>query len=245
MGIQINQVLILIPCCKTKGRGPGIVKCEKRVEDYLPSEAREKLSDARQRVRRLPDCKIESEEMVAALDRYNGFLYTVPDFKTAVMNFVEKGGHLLIVSALYGLLRPEEKICDYELKMDKSYKLWKTCFEEILKGYISHNQIRSVVGVFSKSSKYWKLLESVDWKRDPRGELEEVFLCYPVCSKRGCQWRVPRAQGVVVRETMNRMVEEGSVSSIREVIPKKINEVEGVEEIKVEQFFPDEGKLTD
>ncbi len=173
-----EEVLVLIPCCSGKKGRSRYFETERRVEDFISEDTANLLYRGRE------ECSEDidgSEGLIQALARYDGFLYSAEfestDFKPLVAQAVkEKGMHLLIVSASYGLLRPEEKIGMYDKTMGERRKYWSDKIYRILGDYVSQNGIKAVYGFFGKSTPYMDVVRKTDWSSL---DVKDVKLFYP------------------------------------------------------------------
>jgi hypothetical protein len=136
--------LVLFPCSRSKhGTGPLLPK--RTIDEFLDNETFAMLETRRRHAFAHPRVRCNREsELIPALARYSGWAYRVDRFKELVQRAVETGTHCLIVSAGYGLLRPEEPICDYDAKIEHTRSIWRDCLPRILSTYIAHNGIHRV-----------------------------------------------------------------------------------------------------
>lgn len=120
------MVMILIPCSdkKTPG-GTSVYDASTSIYSMLPPELRERLLACRAELAALAGLPLGPDfgnnqrpaiEYLPACERYRGKLYraaniTIDDIK----RWPEK--RVVIMSALYGMLLPEEMIRDYDLSM--------------------------------------------------------------------------------------------------------------------------------
>jgi hypothetical protein len=123
------------------------------------------------------DC---GSELIPALARYTGWAYRVDQFKELVKEAVEAGAHCLIVSAGYGLLRPEESIHDYDAKIEHTGSIWRDCLPRVLSTYVSHNGIQRVFVACSR--RYAEVIRGCAW---PRGIEIWCLPTLPVGSRTG------------------------------------------------------------
>lgn len=85
-----------------------------------------------------------------AIDRYNGEFYKDGLRELLLAKIQNYNLHVLIVSGLYGLLRYDDDIMDYHLKIDQGgiNKFWGKGSKNVIKNaivdYISQNKISSI-----------------------------------------------------------------------------------------------------
>ena len=175
---MVEKVLILIPCSKSKKSG-GAPFYERAncIVNYLSQSAERRLIELRRRVAVAlretlgPDVGVETTEtqikFMRAYDRYSGNLYSkISKSAWEKLNRSQNLG-LVIVSALYGILKHNELIRDYNRAMDRDkvegvlLKTWWNTqgLHEILLDYIADNEIKVVHDFLSKnySEAIWPL----------------------------------------------------------------------------------------
>jgi len=201
-----EDVLVLIPCCAEKEVTQDYFDSEKSINEFLSEESKSLLNEGRNECSE--DLVKESKPIqIQAFGRYNGNLYSSSlqfehppsgvskncRFKSVVSNMIkDKGMHLLIVSASYGLLRPEERIKDYNKKMGERISTWRYRIPKILADYISENDIQAVYGFFGRTTPYKKIIEKTEWSSL---DVKEVKLFYPINYTGGPQRTVPTLSG--------------------------------------------------
>jgi len=104
---------------------------EKADEVYVGGDA-ERPRNAWLRNRQLLSCRT-----VCAMKRYRGSLYQQIDDEVVEGIMLGRFSNLLIVSALFGMIKPTDKIPDYDLMMKDMapngtyiYNYWKSAFED-------------------------------------------------------------------------------------------------------------------
>ncbi len=128
-----NRTAILIPCCKTKMPGgeryqQGAFGSRKELSEKVREEVLEGRrailrgllkSRTESGVREGPDFGGQDLDGLyrPSWQRYRGFLYGALPNREILARKKHEGPRLLILSALYGPLDPEEMIQDYELQM--------------------------------------------------------------------------------------------------------------------------------
>lgn len=122
--------------------------------------------------------------LVPALALYTGNPYKVRGFREHILWALNIGTHCLIVSAGYGLLRPEEPIHRYSARIQVTRKIWRDRLSRILCDYITRNMIRKAF--ISCSRDYAQLLF----------ELPQIL---PALDLRWNIPRLPRGQGAQVK----------------------------------------------
>lgn len=102
-------------------------------------------------------CQQNPVKYMMAIDRYDGILYT-KEIKLLLKEKAKKGLHILIISGLYGVLKYDDHIIDYQLDINKGgFKVWKNnkndCIGNVLGEYISNNEIKyeNVTAVLSNT----------------------------------------------------------------------------------------------
>jgi len=182
-----KRALILIPCCKTKTVNPTCQHLSQPLYEVV--EMRNKLIDllkATPALREKPENKKgvlnPDAPITGAVDLYNGRFYKKT--KKALLDILgEKYPHVrvLIVSALYGLVKLDEGIKEYELTMTdklanrmKVYRFWqKEGLWRILLEYIHKNQITHIWSLLPGSLQFpyhqvfldlWKILKNTPIK---------------------------------------------------------------------------------
>ncbi len=158
--------LILFPCSAGKNdevyREIFEEREEKRAIDYIKT-TKYLLTSGREGM----SSSIDPNSLVlSALDRYDGHLYNSSQgFRNTIKEAYSKNNiHILILSAVYGILTPSERIHNYNKKMDAMY--WRRHgLPKIIEEYIEQNNITHVYGLFSRTTDYIKIMKSVDWKQ--------------------------------------------------------------------------------
>jgi len=145
-----NPDLILIPCCQSK-KGNARISDHKRVADFIGQDMYDLLCEGRRLAfKRDHVCIKETSPLVPALDLYTGHLYRVDRFRESLLKALEGGTHCLILSAGYGLLRPEEPIHWYEAQMQNTRPVWRNRLDKVLSHYLERNRIGTVFVACSK-----------------------------------------------------------------------------------------------
>ena len=193
-GRDLSDVLLLIPCCKRKrGNGlhpPAIVSPPLNSE--LSPSALTMLNEGRsQVVDQHRDAFDFTRDVRPAMVWYTGIMYETTGFRDALDAAFERGLHCLIVSAGYGLLRPDDPIRYYDLKMEKTLGIWRRKLPQILEDYISRIGERRVFGALS--AKYYEAVAGA------QGRLSGVeFRRYEPCNPGRGQRRALEALGHAV-----------------------------------------------
>ena len=106
---------------------------------------------------------IDEPYYMMAIDRYDGILYT-KKVKELVKEKIKEGLHVLIISGLYGILKYDDHIIDYQLEIKTGgFNVWKknniNCISDILEKYISDNKIKHENITVILSGEYMKAFE--------------------------------------------------------------------------------------
>lgn len=136
--------------------------------------------------------------LTPALALYSGNQYKVEGFKDMVAEMIRSGGHCLVISGGYGLIRAEEPIHEYEAEITSNRKYWMDVIPEVLADYIQRNQIiRVYIGC---SSSYSAVLKRQGWSGNA-----EVFWCLPrlPAGEGGAMVKVPRLTGEAIVELVS------------------------------------------
>jgi hypothetical protein len=163
-GLNDKRILILFPCSgakqKTVFRETFDKTEEKKVVEFIEN-TRGYLLKGREG---LLDYIDKNSPLAAALDRYNGNLYKIDNFRETVKKAcLKKDVHILIMSGAYGILLPAERTHYYERSIIARY--WKqNRLPEVIEEYIEKNKITHVYGFFSLTTDYMKIMRSIDWQ---------------------------------------------------------------------------------
>lgn len=163
----MGRVLILIPCSKSKRKGgTPAYNASSSIINYLTSSSKEHLLRLRKRLFEYfsiqfgqdVDCQEHSYTInyTEAYKRYKGQIYRQISSSSWDKLIKNPGLDLVIVSALYGLLRYDEPIQYYDMSMKnkighRTLKTWwrKNGLCAILKDYIYRNNISEIHNVLS------------------------------------------------------------------------------------------------
>lgn len=102
---------------------------------------------------------INSWELLPAIERYTGIMYTAIDYKWMSQNWKKYfSDHFVILSWMYGILKPEDRIRNYKLPIETKwlFLFWWERITEIL----NNQQSDIIVNMLPKS--YEKM---IDWKK--------------------------------------------------------------------------------
>ncbi len=193
-----GEVLVLLPCSGGKGSGPEIFENDKTVLQFVDAKMADIILEGRNRCSM--DLNTRSSK-ISALARYEGTLYTVdPALKRQLAHMIETDGlHVLIISASYGLLRPEERIHLYNATMQKRLGVWGRRVPMAIEDYVRRQGIREVYGFFGKSTAYMSVVRRVPWSQmAEEGAIEEVKLFHPENCPRPALRTVPEACGIAL-----------------------------------------------
>ena len=194
---DLSDVLLLIPCCGRKKEGglPPRINSGPLGTELSGSSVR-LLEEGRQWAFLVKPNALQTESpLLPAMVWYKGNPYKVPGFRAALDSAFEGGLRCLIVSAGYGLLRPDEPIHKYNLQMAQTLSIWKRRLPEILADHISRNGVKRVFGALS--AKYFEAVADV------QGRARDVeFRWYRPHHPRGtpgsAMQEVPRKLGLAV-----------------------------------------------
>lgn len=159
---NLSDVLLLIPCCASKsgrGRAPAVESAP--LGTAFPARAVALLEDGRRLVAdKFPERFDLGSRLQPAMVWYTGIIYETTGFRDTLDTAFERGMHCLIVSAGYGLLRPDDPIHKYNLKMSGTLTIWRDRLPQVLADYISSNGGRRVFATMS--SDYCKAIVGVE-----------------------------------------------------------------------------------
>jgi hypothetical protein len=194
---NLGDVLLLIPCCSNKdGNGlPPRVRSAP-LDTELSEEAFDLLREGRRLVAEKYSERFElASPLYPAAVWYTGNPYKLPGFRESLDSAFERGMRCLIVSAGYGLLRPDDTIHKYNVKMSETLTVWGSRLPQVLADYISRNGIKRVFGAMSK--KYYEAVADV------RSRLSDVEFhwCvphHPRGAPGSAMQEVPKAAGLAV-----------------------------------------------
>jgi Peroxide stress protein YaaA len=148
---DLSDVLLLIPCCGSKkgdGRAPAVGSPVLESDSTSPAGAL--LEEGRRLVaERYADRFDFGSPLLPAMVLYTGNPYKLPGFRERLDSAFGRGMRCLIVSAGYGVVRPDEPIHKYNLQMAQTLPIWKRRLPQILAGYISRNGVKRVFGALS------------------------------------------------------------------------------------------------
>jgi len=195
-GRDFSDVLLLIPCCKRKqgNRHPAIVSPP--LDSELSPSALTMLNEGRRQV--VDQHRVAFDftgDVRPAMAWYTGIMYETRDFRDALDAAFQRGLHCLIVSAGYGLLRPDDPIHYYDLKMEKTLGIWRRKLPQILEDYISRIGVRRVFGALS--AKYCEAVADVQG-RAPPVEFRWYRPHHPRGTPGSAMQEVPRKLGLAV-----------------------------------------------
>jgi len=195
-GTDLSDVLLLIPCCGRKkegGPGPRIKSVALGTE--LSGSSVRLLEEGQQQAFLKPKALQAESPLLPAMVWYKGNPYKVPCFRAALDSAFQGGLRCLIVSAGYGLLRPDDPIHKYNLRMAETLQIWKRRLPEILADYISRNGVKRVFGALS--AKYFQAVADVQG-RAPDAEFRWYHPHHPRGTPGSAMQEVPRKLGLAV-----------------------------------------------
>lgn len=158
----LQEVLLLIPCCGSKkGTSPRPQITSASLHDELSLTSIALLDEGRQLTfSRAPNVIDLSSPLLPAVAWYTDKPYCVPGFRQSLDTALRLGVRCLIVSAGYGLLRPDDPIHKYDLKMRQTLGIWRQRLPRILADYVRRNGIRRMFGVLS--AKYYEAVAQAE-----------------------------------------------------------------------------------
>jgi 5-methylcytosine-specific restriction protein A len=108
------------------------------------------LENGRQLVRtRRPERFDSNSPYLPAMTWYTGILYSWPGLRQRLDKAFGRGVRCLIVSAGYGLLRPDDSINWYNLQMGQTLSIWNKILPLVLADYATRNGCGRIFGVLS------------------------------------------------------------------------------------------------
>jgi hypothetical protein len=171
--------LVVWPCCSGKD-GASSGRPPHRIVDLLSPTAANLLRRGRRDAFRCLNNELDrSSELVPALDRYNGHLYKVPEFRPFVEDLLVDRSHALIESAGLGFVHPYELIHDYDASMNDSdtAAVWREILPYVLADYITRHHISRIF--LAVSGKYDQVLVAAGRGQIWARHVDEVFRYIP------------------------------------------------------------------
>tara|TARA_B100001971_G_C18227586_1_gene561616 strand:+ start:767 stop:1417 length:651 start_codon:yes stop_codon:yes gene_type:complete len=150
-----------MPCCGRKKGVDDLFNKPKSFINSLDKGCSKKFIETRSIIKYHPKFSKRFKECsLSALSLYTGNMYS-KEFKNTIRNNLDKKFDLLIMSAGYGFVRPDEVIESYNIEMRETYSYWKKCLPNILMSYLKSKDITEVEGVFSASGAYIKVARAI------------------------------------------------------------------------------------
>ena len=149
--------LFMVQCCSAKDGEREMFSEHRSVLDDLPPAAAKELIALRRRVKSARADQF-GRKRLTSLALYTGHLYTEAT-KRLILD-PPADVRFLIMSGGYGLLRPDEVIEKYNVRMDQTYSVWKAGLPNILNDYVTSNGIAAVHGIVSRTSRYRGILDA-------------------------------------------------------------------------------------
>jgi hypothetical protein len=140
--VDLSQTLLVIPCSGEKkgAADPGLALGS--VGDLLGPVERQLLLQGRQLAFERPGITLDrSTPLRPALAWYTGQPYRTNGVRDALAEAIRQGLHCLIISAGYGVLRPEEPIHWYNAQIARTRPVWARRLPTILADYVRRQQI--------------------------------------------------------------------------------------------------------
>ena len=132
--------LFLIQCCSAKDGEREIFSKQRSVLADLPPADAKSLIELRSRVKSKHADKFGVKRLTS-LALYTGYLYT--EVTKRLLLDPPADVRFLIMSGGYGLLRPDEVIDKYNVRMDQTYSVWKAGLPAILDAYVTSQRYYS------------------------------------------------------------------------------------------------------
>jgi hypothetical protein len=173
LGEDASRTLLIVPCSAGKKGRHDIGLAPRRIDEFLSPESIAVLQEGRTRAfRRTGNWIDRSSQAWPALGRYSGQPYRTGDVRAGLANHVRAGGHCLILSGGYGLIRPEEPIHEYEAPMSRTSGVWNRRLGAVLRDYVARHRIRRTFAAFSRTyaSTVPDRLADEDWRAIPQVE---------------------------------------------------------------------------
>jgi len=178
---DLSSSLLLIPCSGGKNGYPIPSLPTRRIADLLGPQAASALTEGRLLAEH---CIDKTSALRQSLGYYTGQPYAAPEFRDLLFDALQRGLHCLIVSAAYGLLRPEEPIHKYSAQMGAMLRIWRCRLPVVLRDYVRQNGIRRTFGAFSSgygavvpselTDEDWRVIAHFDPRSDSGAPLQAV-----------------------------------------------------------------------
>ena len=192
--LQLEGVLIVIPCSSRKRRGGTDAPDGISLVDWLPEELAAELVAARQR--NAPSSQVDESRTMPAVERYTGRLYEAG--AGALERIQQAGAEVVIVSGGYGVVSSGEAIGWYAQPFAE--RMWpEGLVARCLGAYAESIDATAVVGVLAGTTAYAKVFREVRWP----ATVERAWLVSPDLHGGGAQVKVPRAIGEALAEIAN------------------------------------------
>ena len=149
--------LFLVQCCSAKDGDREIFGEQRSVLADLPPADAKGLIELRSRVKSEHADKFGGKRLTS-LALYTGGLYGKATKRLLLDPPADV--RFLIMSGGYGLLRPDEVIEKYNVRMDQTYSVWKAGLPAILDAYVISNGITAVHGIVSRTGRYKGVLDA-------------------------------------------------------------------------------------
>lgn len=144
----LSQTLLVVPCSGRKEPRLDTRLHEVSIGGLLGAEARAVLEEGRRRAFAQSKTQLRNTSpILPALAYYSGQPYATPGVRDGLLQAVQAGVHVLIVSGGYGVLRAEEPIHSYNAHLGTQTRhVWSTRLPHILRDYVARQRItRSLV----------------------------------------------------------------------------------------------------
>lgn len=158
----LDTVLLLIPCCGSKGGDGSSPHLQSPpLEQEVSASSLTVLRDGQaETAKKWPQAFNRTSRLLPAMVWYTGRPYSVPHFRESLDRALEQGLRCLIISAGYGLLRPDDPIHRYDLQMGRALAIWRHRLPLILADYVARNRVTRVFGALSQ--KYYEAVAPLE-----------------------------------------------------------------------------------
>ncbi len=197
---DLARTLIVLPCSGSKASGGVAGTPASSILEDLPPDLSRDLLRAREHVHR--GASVDETRRLPAWQRYSGFLYRAAS--PSLRRHVESGGHVLILSGGYGVVRADEPIGTYQ-KVLRSRDWPRGLLEAVLVAYARRHGCKRMRAFVAASTGYRKVLQRTPWGRT---EVTDRVILSPICGRGGAMVKGPRTQGEALAAFL-----EGSLTS--------------------------------
>ena len=169
--------LYLIPPSETKRSGWELLQRQTTFSFKLPKKravaARPidlKCKDKRYAEAIKLNHMVDKSELMPAISRYTGVMHTAIDYHALHPKAQEYfNEHVLIISGMYGLLRPQDMIANYKLPIDSKW-LQEYRYKLITKALLKHCKERQITQIINLLPQVHQKV--IDWKKIEKAWIE-------------------------------------------------------------------------